>query len=142
MRSMGIRERARGLETWGSGLIRVLSDIGRTPSLVKLGSLFERSRTCHHDAGRRCGLTRRRYACALGEDVVAVPLDLGKDSGIEDPSGTNAARRSWWQHRDSGVSKGVEGPIAFDLVRQEGSPLRRRLTLFKINVKESKIILG
>ena len=138
---MGIRERARGLETRGSGLIGVLSDIGRTPSLVKLGSLPERSRTCHHDAGRRCGLTRRRYPCALGEDVVAIALDLGKDSGIEDPSGTNATRRSRWQHRDSGISKGVEGPIALDLIRQEGSPLGRRLTPLKINIKEPKIIL-
>ena len=139
-RAIGIRERAVGLETSGSGLLRVLSDIG-APSLVKLRLLLERPRTCHHDAGRRRGLARRGYSCALGEDVVPIALNLIEDLCIEHSSGPDATRRSRWQHRDSCVSKGVESAIAFDLVCQKGPPPVGHFAPFKINIKEPKIIL-
>src|SRR6185436_14100314 len=79
MRAIGIRERGPGLGTCGSGLVRVLSDIGHTPSLVGLCLSLERPRACDHDACRRCSLTRGGYARTTGEYVVAVALDLIKD---------------------------------------------------------------
>jgi hypothetical protein len=36
MRVIGIRERTDGLKAGGSGLVRVLSDIGHAPSLVNI----------------------------------------------------------------------------------------------------------
>src|SRR5215211_5344503 len=138
---MGIRERTFGLETCGSELVRVLSDIGHAPSLVKLRLPGESPRSCHHHAGCRGGLAHCGYSCSTREYVVAVALDLIKDLGIQHPGGSDAARRSRRQHRDSGISEGVESPVAFDLVRQKGPPLRRHRTPSKINVKEPKIIL-
>src|SRR5215210_6054026 len=134
-REMGIRERTFGLETCGSELVRVLSDIGHAPSLVKLRLPVERPRSCHHEAGSRCSLAHRGYSCSTREYVVTVALDLIKDLGIEHPGGSDAARRSRWQHRDPGVSERVESPVAFDLVRQKGPPLRRHRPPSKINVK-------
>src|SRR5687767_8440060 len=138
---MGIRERTLGLEACGGELVRVLSDIGHAPSLVKLCLPVERSRPCHHHAGCRGSLAQRGYPCSTREYVVAVALDLIKDLGIEHPGGSDAARGSRRQHCDSGISEGVESPVAFDLVRQKGPPLRRHRTPPKINVKEPKIIL-
>ena len=77
MRAIGIRERTRGLETCGSGLLRVLSDISHAPSLVKLRSPVERPRTCHHHAGRR-GSLARGDPCSFGEDVIAIALDRSR----------------------------------------------------------------
>jgi hypothetical protein len=77
----------------------------------------------------------------LGEDVVAIALDLIEDLRIEHSSRPDAARRSRWQHRDSCIGKRVESTIALNLVRQEGPPLRRQLPAFKINFEEPKIIL-
>src|SRR5688572_1070693 len=138
---MGIRERTFGLETCGSELVRVLSDIGHAPSLVKLRLPVERPRSCHHHPGRRGSLAQRGYPCSSREYVVVVALDLIKDLGVEHPGCSDAACRSWRQHRDSGVSEGVESTVAFDLIRQEGPPLRSHRAPTKINIKESKIIL-
>src|SRR4029453_17125018 len=107
--------------------------------LVKLRLLFEDPRTCHHDAGRRCGLTRRGYPCALREDVVPIALDLIEDLGIKPPSGPDATRRSRWQHRDSCISKGVERAISCNLVRQKCPPLGSHSAAPNVNFKKQKI---
>src|SRR5687768_15118991 len=74
-REIGIRERTFGLETCGSELVGVLSDIvGHAPSLVELRLPFERPRPCHHHAGRRGSLAQRGYPCSTREYVVAIAL--------------------------------------------------------------------
>src|SRR5215203_2971337 len=69
-REMGIRSRTLGLETCGSELVRVLSDIGHAPSLVKLRLPVERPRSCHHHPGRRGSLAQRGDPCSSREYVV------------------------------------------------------------------------
>src|SRR6185312_10175933 len=91
-RSMGMRERGAGLAGCGRGLIRVLSDIGHTPSLVGLRLLLECAGTCHHDAGRGRSLAPGGYPGSAREHVVPFTLDLIKDLRVEHPRSPDTTR--------------------------------------------------